>query len=122
MDDKRKNVRVRANLAVSIRAQNSRFASGSRTRDISESGACFPSRLSLPVNFLLTMELRSEYLKAPIKAVVRVVRVINQNDAQFPVQVGVAIQDIPLPNQQILREFIQHALAEGSPNGPLPSL
>ncbi len=112
MENKRKSVRVTAFLVASFKVKNTRLAGGSRVKDISETGACVPSNHYFPVDSLIELEIRSDDLKEPIKALARVVRITNRNDGKFPYEVGLVFLDLPLVKRNILHDYIQRSIAQ----------
>lgn len=110
MEDKRKHVRVCANLVVILKVKNSRLARGSRTKDISETGICIPLNNYFPVGSLLELEMRSIDLKGPIRSLARVVRIAKLDDGYTPFEMGVEFIDFPVANRRIFSEYIRLSL------------
>jgi hypothetical protein len=114
MEEKRKNVRVKLNSVVSFKIKSTLLAVSSRIKDASDSGMCFPSKNSFPVGTVLELRIRSEDLPEPIKVFGKVVRIVNPaiNDAHF--EVGLEFLEMPVAKLQILHDYIQQAVAQGS--------
>ena len=113
MEEKRKSPRVRANAVVSFKVKSAKLASGSRVKDISESGIGIPLKQYYSVNSILELEVRSDDLKEPIKATARVVRIANRDKGKFQFEVGVELLDFPFAKLNILHDYIQRIIAQG---------
>lgn len=111
--NKRKNARIRANLAVLFKVKNTLLAGGSRIKDVSETGMCIPSKHNFPVDSLLELEIRSDDLQEPIKASAAVVRVTRRNDSEFPYELGIIFLDIPFDKWKMLQDYIRRSIAQG---------
>jgi len=111
MEEKRKNIRVRANFVALFKPQYTRLARGSRIKDVSETGVCVPAKNHFPVDTLLEVVIRSEDLKEPIQILARVVRIVECHNGNYPFEVGVVFLDLPLSNKNKLKEYIRHAIA-----------
>lgn len=112
MENRRKNVRVEANLIVLLKASNTRMARGSRIKNVSETGICVPLNHYFPVDSLIELEIRSVYFEESIKASARVVRVANRDNNISSYEVGAVFLDIPDPaNRYVLYEYIRRSIA-----------
>jgi hypothetical protein len=112
MENKRKSARVNANLVVLVKVKNARMARGSRIKNVSETGVCIPLSHYFPVDSLLDLEIRSVDLMNPIKTSARVVRVVNRDNGEFPFEMGVVFLDIPIPNRNMLSDYISRTIAQ----------
>lgn len=107
VEDKRKWVRLNKGLALSFRQVDGFLRSGGRTKDISPGGLCFPLGSYFPVGTLLEIEIHSEDLKFPVKALTRVVWVMQHNTGEFPFEIGVEFVEIPPHQRDMLQTYIK---------------
>ena len=113
MDDRRKWVRLNKGLAFSFRQVNGFLRSGGRTKNISPGGLCFPLGSYFPVGTLLEIEIHFEDFKIPVKALTRVIWVIQHNNRDLPFEVGVEFLEIPPNQRDMLHAYIKRYPSEG---------
>lgn len=114
MKNQRRYVRISKSLEVSFRAVKGFLGSGTRNKNISESGICLPMGQYFCVGSLLKLEISSDEFKTPIKALARVVWITNQNNSKFPFEAGLEFLEILPVQWDMLRDYInRHSLEEG---------
>ncbi len=100
-------------MVVSYKVKNTCLAGGLRLKNVSETGLCIPSKHYFPIDSLLELEIRSDDLKEPIKALARVARVTDRSDGKFRCEVGLVFLDLPLVKQNMLQDCIKRSIAQG---------
>jgi hypothetical protein len=113
MSDKRKAVRVRANIVANFKVKAVRLAGGSRVKDISEVGLCLPSKHHFDVNAILELEIRAEDLQEPVKTTARVVWIRNISSSKYNFEVGLEFMDMLPAQKNVIHKFVQGVLSRG---------
>ncbi len=117
VENQRRHVRISKSLEVSFRAVKGFLRSGTRNKNISESGICLPISQHFSVGSLLEMEISSDDFKAPIKALARVAWITNHSDVKFPFEAGLEFLEISPDQRDILRDYINHHSTEDGQQG-----
>jgi c-di-GMP-binding flagellar brake protein YcgR len=113
MKEQRRYVRIDKTFAVSFHKVKGLLHSGTRTKDISEGGVCLPLDQYFCVDSLLEIEIRCDDFKGPLKALVRIVWIVNRYNSEFPFEAGLEFLEIPPVQRDILRDYINRYVAEG---------
>jgi len=89
------------------------LSSGSRIKNISETGLCFLSSSYIPVESIVEMEIRTDDLPGPMKIWARVVKTANLNDSKFKFELGVVFLDIDYDyvKRKALHDYIERHVA-----------
>jgi len=111
MENKRKAPRGNVNLKATLRKIKRSLSSGSRIKDISETGMCMPLNLYFPVDTLLEVEILFEDLNISIFALARVVRIAERNNSRYRFDVGFEFLNLALEKQEFLREYVHNTLS-----------
>ncbi|MBF0504520.1 MAG: PilZ domain-containing protein [Candidatus Omnitrophica bacterium] len=113
MQNKRKSDRRNVSLNVSFRKMKSNLISGSRIKDISETGICIPLNLYFPINSLLEVGIRLHEFKNFIKTTARVVRISDRdNNSRYRYDVGLEFLDLPSEKRNLLRDYLHQSMTQ----------
>ena len=112
MPNQRKSTRRSVNLNVSFRKVKSYLISGSRIKNISETGMCIPLNLYFPVDSLLEVGFPLHEFKNSIKTLARVVRVSDRNNSRYRFDVGLEFLNLPADKRNMIREYIHSSLPQ----------
>jgi len=113
MAEQRKHIRVNDSLMISYRLSKETYRTGSRSKDISEGGICFPSSRSFELGTNLELEIHMLGFKKPIVATAEVVWVQMRSDIKYPFLVGVKFIRINLPDRRTLHNYISGISEKG---------
>jgi len=113
MAEHREHIRINASLMISHRLLKESYRTGSRSKDISEGGICFPSHRRIEPETNLELEIHISEFKKPIIATGVVVWICNRDDAKYPYLVGVKFIKIKLLDRRKLQYYISTKSKEG---------
>lgn len=106
MTEQRKHIRINESLMISHRLLKEAYRTGSRSKDISEGGICFPAHRSFEPGTNLELEIHILEFKKPIVATGEVVWLRKRNDIKYPFLVGVKFIKIDLLDRRKLHNYI----------------
>lgn len=119
MENKRKSPRGNISLKVSFRKMKNYLFSGSRIKNISETGLCMPLNVYFPVDSLLEVEVYLDESDVAIYGLARVVRVAERNNSRYRFDVGLEFLNLPHEKQKILRDYIHRFMSKTEHPNPL---
>lgn len=107
MEERRKYIRINESLAVHYQILKAFMKSGSRSKDISGGGICFPVLQNIPVGTILELEIESPQIVRSIKATGMVKWIKKRENLQFPYEIGVEFINIDSTDRNNLINYIK---------------
>ena len=112
MENKRSCPRISSNIIVSFCKSNSNLVTGSRIKDISETGLCMPFNLFYEVDYTFEIGIPFGEYKTSIITHARVARITEQKNGRYRFDVGLEFVNMTSVKRQILRNYIQRFLPQ----------
>lgn len=110
MSERRKYIRISDSLIISYRALNAFLRSGSRTKDISQTGICLPIPQRLEPGALLELEIHLREFEKTIVVTGKVVWIKERKNAQFPFEAGIEFIKIDPSDRDKIFSYINEKL------------
>lgn len=106
MKDQRKHARISESLMISHKFLKGAYRTGSRSKDISEGGMCFPVYRSIEPGTSLELQIYIDDSEKPILAIGEVMWLQKRDDIRYPFLVGIRFKNIDVLDRGKLRSYI----------------
>lgn len=111
--ERRRYVRINKGFKVSYLEVGDHLKGEAQSRNISEGGICLPLDRHFGEGTFLELEIYPEELKAPIKALARIVWITDRHAGRLPFEAGFQFLEIAPDQRDKLRDYIKRFLAQG---------